>query len=338
MGVCLPCGEHRSVLFQLGQRSTPRECDENAVSDYGWFGSNAGGMTHAVGGKRPSAWDFTICMVTCGSGARTVRDKDYYVKSPVNDPGGPPVGLNRVGRGGGFLYPASICRSASRNDLGPDGRRYDLGLRVSLLLADTAAERAKMRRANNATRPSDGSAANKSSPATATSDSQAAPALPVVSSFVGADGNWKLPAGTPSPAVAPFDAKEAKEHQEAWAKHLGVPVELTNSIGMKLVLIPPGEFQMGVAEGTDRRGTEGAERSSWYKEHVPSEGPQHRVRITTPFYMASYPVTQEEYFQIVGTSPSCFSASGGNKEKVAGQDTKRFPMENVSWYAAKMFL
>ncbi len=31
-------------------------------------------------------------------------------------------------------------------------------------------------------------------------------------------------------------------HQEAWAKHLGVPVEQTNSIGMKLVLIPPGLF------------------------------------------------------------------------------------------------
>ena len=34
-------------------------------------------------------------------------------------------------------------------------------------------------------------------------------------------------------AVAPFDAAKAKEHQDAWAKHLGVPVEHTNSIGMK---------------------------------------------------------------------------------------------------------
>ena len=48
-----------------------------------------------------------------------------------------------------------------------------------------------------------------------------------------------------SPAVAPFDRPKAKEHQDAWAKHLGVPVEITNSIGMKLVLIPPGEFTMG---------------------------------------------------------------------------------------------
>ena len=48
-----------------------------------------------------------------------------------------------------------------------------------------------------------------------------------------------------SPAIAPFDAKQARKYQERWAKQLGVPVEITNSIGMKLVLIPPGEFQMG---------------------------------------------------------------------------------------------
>ena len=48
----------------------------------------------------------------------------------------------------------------------------------------------------------------------------------------------------PEPAVAPFDAKTAEEHQKAWAKHLGVRVKLRNSIGMDLMLIPPGEFLM----------------------------------------------------------------------------------------------
>ena len=61
-----------------------------------------------------------------------------------------------------------------------------------------------------------------------------------------------VPSGSePAPAVAPFDADQAKRHQEAWAKHLGIPVELTNSIGMKLVLIPPGEFMMGSAESAE---------------------------------------------------------------------------------------
>ena len=51
-----------------------------------------------------------------------------------------------------------------------------------------------------------------------------------------------MPLLPPSPPSMPT---KAKQHQEAWAKHLGVPVEQTNSIGMKLVLIPPGEFEMG---------------------------------------------------------------------------------------------
>ena len=59
------------------------------------------------------------------------------------------------------------------------------------------------------------------------------------------DGSQAWPADAPKPAIAPFDASQAKQHQEAWAKHLGVPVEFTNSIGMKLRLIPAGEFSAG---------------------------------------------------------------------------------------------
>jgi serine/threonine protein kinase len=41
------------------------------------------------------------------------------------------------------------------------------------------------------------------------------------------------------------DDKQAREQQAACARQLGVPVEITNSIGMKLALIPSGEFEMG---------------------------------------------------------------------------------------------
>ena len=52
-------------------------------------------------------------------------------------------------------------------------------------------------------------------------------------------------AARPPLAVAPFNEKAAKQHQARWARHLGVRPVKTNSIGMKLVLIPPGEFDMG---------------------------------------------------------------------------------------------
>ncbi len=55
----------------------------------------------------------------------------------------------------------------------------------------------------------------------------------------------------PEMAIAPFDADQAEQHQQAWAQYLGVPVEVTNSIGMKLRLIPAGEFMMGSPESDD---------------------------------------------------------------------------------------
>jgi serine/threonine protein kinase/formylglycine-generating enzyme required for sulfatase activity len=141
----------------------------------------------------------------------------------------------------------------------------------------------------------------------------------------------------PAPAVAPFDAKQARKYQEHWARYLGVPVEMTNSVGMKLVLIPPGEFMMGSPKELIEEQLKAYGGDHWYKEHLPGEGPQHRVRITKPFYLGTYLVTQAEYQRVMGANPSEFSATGKSKDKVAGQETKRFPVECVSWDDAVEF-
>jgi len=57
----------------------------------------------------------------------------------------------------------------------------------------------------------------------------------------------------------------------------GLPKEIVNSIGMTLVLIPKGEFEMGSPESD--------------ADHLPNEGPPHRVRITKPFYLGKHEVT-----------------------------------------------
>ena len=44
----------------------------------------------------------------------------------------------------------------------------------------------------------------------------------------------------PPPAISPLPAADAKARQQAWARHLGVPIERTDSVGIKSVLIPPG--------------------------------------------------------------------------------------------------
>jgi serine/threonine-protein kinase len=150
------------------------------------------------------------------------------------------------------------------------------------------------------------------------------------------EGGWR-DSGAPPPAVAPFDARKAKQHQEAWAEHLGVPVEETNSIGMRLVLIPPGEFDMGSPPELLAQEKREQAADKFYLHFVAGEGPKHRVRITKPFRLGMYEVTQEQYQRLMGQNPSRYSASGSGKEKVAGQETMQFPVENVTWDEATKF-
>jgi formylglycine-generating enzyme required for sulfatase activity len=91
---------------------------------------------------------------------------------------------------------------------------------------------------------------------------------------------------------------------------------ITNSIGMRLTLIPAGEFVMGTPRG--ERGASLHER------------PAHRVRISRPFHLGVYEVTQDEFQRVMGSNPSRFRHE-------PGQDTRRFPVESVTWEEAVAF-
>src|SRR5437870_4619359 len=91
---------------------------------------------------------------------------------------------------------------------------------------------------------------------------------------------------------------------DAWAD---TPTISTNSIGMKLVLVPAGEFVMGSPE----------REKNFDNKHSPDEM-QHRVQITHPYFMGVHTVTQSEYQQVMGTNPSSFFAAGQGKERVRG--------------------
>jgi formylglycine-generating enzyme required for sulfatase activity len=112
------------------------------------------------------------------------------------------------------------------------------------------------------------------------------------------------------------------------------PPEIENSIGMKLVPIPPGTFTMGSPRGEAGRG---------------SDEEQHEVEITQEFWLGVHEVTQRQFKEVMGYNPSYFSRDGkgkegvtsdwkpaGGKEKVPA-DTGNFPVEHVSWEEAKEF-
>ena len=81
-----------------------------------------------------------------------------------------------------------------------------------------------------------------------------------------------------------------------------------NSIGMELVLIPPGEFMMGSENGD------------------PDEKPLHKVIIKNSFYLGKHEVTQAQWQEVMGTNPSHFKG-----------DPNR-PVERVSWKMAQEFI
>ena len=120
------------------------------------------------------------------------------------------------------------------------------------------------------------------------------------------------------------------------------PGTITNSIGMKLVPIPAGEFLMGSAEDCPLGD--------------PSEEFQHRVRITKPFFMGMHQVTQQQYKQITASNPSHFPISrevfsGGHEALTAvlegtgeefihskrDEEGDNLPVEHLTWKDARLF-
>jgi formylglycine-generating enzyme required for sulfatase activity len=80
-----------------------------------------------------------------------------------------------------------------------------------------------------------------------------------------------------------------------------LPQEITTRLGIELVLIPAGEFQMGSYEGVD------------------DERPVHRVRITEPFYMGKYEVTQAKT-----THRSLLTQTGTDRERTSKRSWPRY--------------
>jgi len=94
------------------------------------------------------------------------------------------------------------------------------------------------------------------------------------------------------------------------------PNEITNSIGMKLVLIPKGTFTMGSAAAEE--GADGDEQ-------------QHEVTISQTYYLGTTEVTQGQFERVMDYNPSWFLT------RVMLKDSSMHPVEKVSWEEAVQF-
>ena len=125
-----------------------------------------------------------------------------------------------------------------------------------------------------------------------------------------------------SPPVLTADSKPPSVKADSPAPAPIDPEYITTRTGqIKLKRIPAGTFRMGSADG------EGSE----------DKHPQHEVRISRPFYLGVYEVTQAQYEAVMGQNPSYFARTGEGKGTVAGQSTDQHPVENVTWLDAVKF-
>jgi formylglycine-generating enzyme required for sulfatase activity/serine/threonine protein kinase len=115
----------------------------------------------------------------------------------------------------------------------------------------------------------------------------------------------------PKSADTPTSNKDVNEIHRLANPDIIVAKEIFNSIGMKFVLVPAGEFWMGSPDSD-----QGAEAD---------EKPQHKVQITRPFYLGVSEVTKGQYRAVTGESPSYFRGSDD------------LPVEMISWKDATAF-
>ncbi len=296
----------------------------DGLGQFGWSSENARGRTNPVGLKLPNPFGLYDMHGNVYEWCHDWFAGSFYAVSEQADPVGPSVSGSRVTRGGQFSYSGYLCRSAFRGNKSPTERRYNFGFRV-----------VRVSTATPATAPVGGKRAGAKAPAalpptgseTSTATAKASSAAAALKAF-DADRDGKLDAEerramlaakrgatkkqapaarggiAPARAIAPFDAAQARAFQEAWAKYLGVEVEQTNSIGMKLVLIPPGEFLMGRtpkendAEEARHRRPDGR----LARIDIRSSYTSHRVRITKPLAIAATEITIGQFRRFVDAS------------------------------------
>ena len=276
--------------------------DESLLGEYAWYCNNATaeGITtwaHRAGQKRPNPWGLCDMYGNVWEWCSDWNVWDYYAKSPIENPTGPATGSVRVVRGGSWYDPAGRCRSACRGKCGPLLRFGSTGFRV---VAVPAGESSRNKPAGSLPTEMEG-AQIEPTPAKPPADSKANKAP-------SARNAAQQPSDQPALAIAPFDANQAKKHQQAWADYLGVPVErdidyggASGTMKLTLVLIPPGECLIGSSEEDQKRSLEEARAAgfNWLVEKIRDEGPQHRVRISKPFWLGRHEVTRGQFRQFV---------------------------------------
>jgi formylglycine-generating enzyme required for sulfatase activity len=125
---------------------------------------------------------------------------------------------------------------------------------------------------------------------------------------------------SPKLLTAPFSAEAAKEAQEALSSSLGNAIQEKNSLGMAMVLIPPGEFMMGSPE----------DEISFWDEHQPDEL-LHRVRVSKPFRIGAHEIRVRDFRAFVDDTKYQTQAEMRGTEAIGFTDGQFVKSRDFNW-------
>lgn len=116
----------------------------------------------------------------------------------------------------------------------------------------------------------------------------------------------------------------------------------TNSFGMVFVKVPAGSFTMGSRTAsvncpaddpfTARNEYEDCRKQAQSSAPPENETPARTVTISNDFWIGQFEVTQAQWYAVMGNNPAEF------KSDKVGEDSRNFPVENVSWNDAQQFI
>jgi formylglycine-generating enzyme required for sulfatase activity/serine/threonine protein kinase len=238
--------------------------DDSMLGEYAWFRGNSSRVTHPVGTKKPNAWGLFDM-----HGNVWEWCSDGYSNGYSNFKKSAVHDPREPSRG-----PGRVIRGGGFGDVagpcrsasrnGVQSARF-IWLGIRLALSPSVAKPVPPEAATPVSQPED-----------------------------------RSPRDLTPVGLNPADARALQKQK---AEALGLELEITNSIGMTLIAIPPGTFIMGSAE--DGLVT-------------------HQVTLSQPFYLGIHEVTNGQWLSVMGSVPSRWK--DGNR-----------PVETVDWHDVNEF-
>jgi formylglycine-generating enzyme required for sulfatase activity len=252
---------------------------------------------------------------------------DYYNGKPYDtrlaesiDPTGPRSGKSRVVRGGNWAFGAGIARNAFRFGLEPDVAIDVTGFRVA-----------------STPTPSEEAAGSSQG---AISNEKLAKIMDRVKSLVA--GGRRLEAQKLVDSFVKDQVKAGDTIPNRWSFVQNVlqslldtskdkkPASFTNSVGMKMVRIPAGDFVMGSSESDIAWAMNVLAQGQ--PVSLDNEYPFHKVRISSPFYIAATEVTVAQFRKFVEETGYVTDAEDEGGGQVYDRKSRRFEQKaGSSW-------